>query len=478
MYLFFFCDLFNINDFIDINNLKEVTSPVLFERGGTPNPDGLISNEIFGVSVKSRKETFAYISLNGHFFNPHIYKVFKRLYRNIEKIISGEMYVSIQKDGTIVQDDDNGNTGIKFIYDNWDKIKWERTQGMRNERVDLITKTPKNEIFMEYQIVIPAFYRDITSSNGGGGSTSELNNLYTRLIRMCSLLKSSDMFDFSFNNTNLSIQNTIVEIYNYFENKLTGKNGLLRKYLLGKNTIYGVRSVISSPSFHYSNPDDMFIDFEHTGIPISQCCVLVNPFIIYWLKTFFEREFIDNQYNKPVYDPKTGMVEKYLKLKNPEAHFNHKFIEKAVERFIRDPESRFDKIEIPTEDTSRKYYMGFTGRYYTGTNPDEEDKSTIINRPLTWTDLLYMAAVDATADKHVLITRYPLLDYFGVFINKVRVSSTLQTEPVIVNGRVYKWYPKIDINMSKDKVSTYFNDTIQFSNSYLPGLDGDYKLKL
>ena len=42
-------DLFDMDEFIELNNLKPITSHVLFERGGIPNPNGLISNEIFGI---------------------------------------------------------------------------------------------------------------------------------------------------------------------------------------------------------------------------------------------------------------------------------------------------------------------------------------------------------------------------------------------------------------------------------------------
>ena len=94
-------ELFDVAQFIDLNHLKEITSPILFQRGSVPDPDGLISNEIFGVDVRSRKGTFAYISLNGHFFHPHIYKTFKRFYRNIERIINGDFYYSIDKDGNM-----------------------------------------------------------------------------------------------------------------------------------------------------------------------------------------------------------------------------------------------------------------------------------------------------------------------------------------------------------------------------------------
>jgi hypothetical protein len=72
-----------------------------------------------------------------------------------------------------------------------------------------------------------------------------------------------------------------------------------------------------------------------------------------------------------------------------------------------------------------------------------------------------------------MVTRYPILDNFGIFLARIRVSSTLQTIPMEVNGVVYKWYPLIDLNMSKEAVGNNFVDTTRFSNSYLDGLGGD-----
>jgi len=75
-------DLFNTKEFVDVNNLKPITSAVLFQRGNIPQPNGLISNEIFGITTSSRRNTFAYIDLHGHFFHPHIYKAIKRMFSN------------------------------------------------------------------------------------------------------------------------------------------------------------------------------------------------------------------------------------------------------------------------------------------------------------------------------------------------------------------------------------------------------------
>lgn len=466
-------ELFDVDELVDLNKLQEITSPVLFERGGVPHPKGLVSNEIFGINTKSRKETFAYINLHSHFFNPHVYLVIKRVYRNVEKIISGDQRCIIDKTTGELVCDDNGETGIKFLYDNWEKIKWKRTKGMRNERIELLTKSKKEEIFMDKQLVIPAFYRDVSSSSdGGGGKTIELNNFYTKLIRLSSLLEDESLFDFSFNNANLNVQNIIVDIYNYFKSKLSGKSGLLRKYLMGKNTDHAIRSVISAPTYHTNRPEDTMIDFFHCAVPVSQVCVLCYPFIFRWVKQFFEQEIILNQYNKPIFSKKTEEVE-YLPLDNPESYFDDRYIEKAINRFIKNPESRFERIELPLKDKSRHVYLRMMGRYHDVNNPNSES-SSIFYRDLTWTDILFMASVDVTKDKHMVATRYPILDYFGIFINKVRVSSTIQTTPVEINGVIYKWYPIVDPTLDRETASTMFIDTFSFSNSYLVGLGGDY----
>lgn len=461
-------NLFDMDEFIELNHLKEITSPILFERGGIPNPNGLVSNEIFGINIRSRKETYAYIDLHGHFLHPHIYKIMKRVFRNIDKIINGEDYYSIDKDGHLIKDE-NGETGIDFLYNNWNKIKWDGNGGMSSERTNLIQKSKKNEVWMSKYIVIPAFYRDINTSKGGGGETHPLNNYYQRLIRMANVLNDRDMFSFSFHSTNYNMQNTLVDIYNYLKDRLDKKSGLLRKYLLGKNVDYCVRTVISAPVFNTDDPMDKMVDFRHCAIPLAQACVLCYPFIVQWLKNFFEKELIENQYNKYAYDPSTGDITPLDSIKNPVSFYNDKFIKKAIDKFVSDPSSRFDKIPLNT-DNGRPGYLGFRGKLIN----IKAEESALVNRAMTWTDLLYMAATDITKDKHAMVTRYPILDNFGIFLSRIRISSTIRTVVMDINGQVYKWYPNVDPSMPRSAVGNYFIDTTVFSNSYLNGLDGDY----
>ena len=468
-------DLFNIHDFIDINNCKEVTSPILFQRGGVPDPNGLVSNEIFGVTTASRKNTFAYIDLHGCFFHPHVYKAIKRFFRNIDKIIDGSQYYTINEKGNLVVSDmEHGETGIQFLYDNWEKIKWVKSDenGMRNERIEMIDIHKKDEVFIKYLLVIPVFYRDIVTTSKGDGETGELNKYYASLIRLCSLLDdSASLFNFQFHGTNYEIQDLLVEIYDYFKMKLEKKNGMLRKFLMGKNVDYSARTVITAPLYHANRPTDLVTDFRHCGVPISQICALAYPFVYKWVHDFFEREIIDNKNMKIVYNPVTGETEESYQIINPESHFNEKYIKKMIDTYIKDPESRFNTIEVPTNAPTKKVLV-FTGKVL---NEDSNtETATISNRPMTWTDLLYMACEDVTRDKHCMVTRYPITDEFGIFLARIRVLSTTKTIPVSYNGRVYKWYPYIDFSVSPENMASKFIDSIEFSNSYLKGMGGDY----
>lgn len=464
-------DIFDIKEFIDVNHLEEITNPVPMEKDGTPHRDGILSNEIFGITTKSRKETFAYIKLYGHYFHPHVYKAIKRMFKNIDTIISGEKYYRINEEGKLVVDEENGDTGIEFLYDNWEKIDWSKgsDSAMRNEREYLLSSNKKDVIFMEYQLVCPVFYRDVRTKQSGGDIEDDINKMYCNLIRLTNTIKDQYLFSFQFNNTNMSIQNTIVQIYDYFKNRLSGKTGLIKRYLLGKSCDYCTRTVITAETYGgEERPSDRPISFEYSSVPIAQALALCYPFVVKYVSDFFQRELVDNQHNKIVYDPSNDSVVESIELKDPGAFFSDRYIEKMINTFIKDPESRFTKIKVPTKDGSLKY-LAFTGRMYNRDNTAE--LSSIMNRPMCWTDLLYMACVDSVQGKHCLITRYPVLNEYGTFVTKINVSSTLETMPVLINDRVYKFYPVIDYSVPEELVGTKFIDSVRFSNSYLTGID-------
>ena len=129
--------LLDSEKFVKVNGLKEVSNPIMFDSGNVPTKDGLFSTEIFGTSSRDRKETFAYIDLYKKFINPKIYLSLIRLNRNFESVIYGTKKFII-KNG-ILTPDENGDTGIDWLYKVWDDIKFEKNESnQRNERIDLL----------------------------------------------------------------------------------------------------------------------------------------------------------------------------------------------------------------------------------------------------------------------------------------------------------------------------------------------------
>ena len=465
-----YTDIYNIEKFIKVNNIQQVTNPILLEKDNFPTADGLLSFDIFGRNQNDRKEIYGYIDLRGYFINPLVYRTLKKVDRKIEKLISGNGYYILDANNMLKEvDEGEGYNGIDYFYKIYDKLEFKKSDSRIRKDILLFLKgLKKNEVFTRYWIVSPPFYRDVNLQNTSSISYDQLNNLYSKLIRLTqSLTDDTSGFDFVSTSTKFRIQSVILEIYDYFiDNNIKGKNGFIRQSVLGKSIDYGARVVISAPRFNnYDRPEDSLVEFDKAGVPLHITAGIFLPFVIHYLKNFFVNEFISKE-NYPIMDSDGNI--KYVTLDNPEYHFNEKFIETNVEKFIQSGAVRYNRIEIPLKDTKRKYYMTFKGRYYKK-NVIETD---IIKRPATWTDLIYIACVNITRDKHIVVTRYPVSDHFSTFPNKIEVLSTHKTIPVQISGVVYPHYPVININT--DSPDKDFINTLQISNVLLNGLGGDY----
>jgi len=239
-------DLIPIKKFIQVNSLQEITEIIIFEKGSIPTSGGLLSTNIFGVSVNERRETYAYIKLNGHFLHPFVYKLLKRMNRNFQSIVYGSKNFIIDKNGQLVEAEESGETGLEFLYKNWEKINFEKNaSSIRSERIDLLRSYDKDTLFTEYWIVVPAFYRDVNLQSATQGKIShhEINDKYAKLLRFATVLRNSNNFDFVLNGTRAKVQEVLVEIYDLLKGRIEKKNGLIRKNLMGKSVDFGSRSV-------------------------------------------------------------------------------------------------------------------------------------------------------------------------------------------------------------------------------------------
>jgi DNA-directed RNA polymerase beta' subunit len=403
----------------------------------------------------------------------------KRLNRNFESIVYGSKKFSIDKHGVIVQDD-NGGTGLKWLYDNWEKIKFPRNDSSaRNHRVDMLVNNKKDVLFLNKWVVIPAFYRDVNlHSADGNPKVPEINDLYSKIIRNTNMLAESNDTDFIISSITGQTQDLLVDVYNLIKAKIEKKNGYIHKFLMGKSIDYCSRVLITATPYTANSPSDQHMDFYHTGVPLSHVCAEFTPFILFWLKRWFKRN-IENHKNSISIINSSG-EEVTIKLDNPEAYYNEDRLESRLSQFIKTPATRFDPVELPvSKDEMQRVGMKtaasarFVGYKASRDSTMEQPENKIV-RSLTWTDLLYMAAVDVTADKHVILTRYPYLDYNGSYISKIFIISTRDTQPMLINGQLYETYPVINTKLPKEDMDSVFRDTVNIAPMYLKVMDADH----
>ena len=410
-------DLIDPDKLVKVNDLQEITNPVFFVRNSVPTSDGLLSNEIFGITKYDRANTFAYIDLGEYFINPLIYKMWCKIDSNIKACVHGTNNFIINDKGELVQDPD-GENGIGFIRKNIDKFKLKRTNSrQRDMRVQFIEKymgTP--EMFIRKYIVCPAYYRDVNTENGHV-AIGAINELYRNLLIFTKALKESSEYGLNLNAaTRGRIQETLVQIYDWFgsgttingdktTNVIPGKTGILRRAVMSKTTDYGSRLVLSAPELKVEHLDDIEADLDYSVLPLASALVNFLPFIIYNVRRIFENEFSGDAVIPYIEKGKTI----YLHPKDYQEEFSDERIKKEIDRFCTGFSNRFIPITVPTIE-GKVIKLRFKGY-----NMSEEEfaksdieKLPIMERDLTWCDIFYQAAVEATSDKHILITRYPI----------------------------------------------------------------------
>ncbi|MGN1394244.1 MAG: hypothetical protein ACI4V7_09515 [Succinivibrionaceae bacterium] len=494
-------ELLDIEKFIKVNNCKEVSDPVFF-NGPTPTPQGLLSNEIFGITKAERSGIYAYIDLGGTFLHPLVYKALCQLNSKIVDIVHGTDTFKITENGELVKDPD-GDTGIDWLKKNFDKINFNTSNTKsRQLRLKFIAQNRKIMWITRY-VVIPAYYRDVDTKQASIG-VGEINKLYSSLILAAKSLKETASYGLTLSDaTKGRIQTILQQIYDWFgagttingqetSSNLPGKTGLIKKGVMYKTVDYSVRLVLSCPELKAENIEDIMVDMNHAAEPLAAAITNFKPYIVFWLRRYFENQFAGKM-EFPVMIKDTKEVVQ-VPLEDYQITFSDIEINKQIERFVHGYSNRFIPIPLPIDKTQMTYilknkklgpldpdklYMTFKGyqvdaEQYASDGNKDYSSYPIIERPLTWCDLFYRAACDMTEDKMVLITRFPIDSYLNQYPSKIRIKSTNKTEPIVINGKLYKWYPKIRKEDILSNTSPVFSDTMSISNGLITAMGADY----
>lgn len=450
--------MLQVDDFVKINKLQEITDPIYLEHK-KPTPNGLFSYEIFGISQYDRSTIWAYIDLGARFLHPLAAINFKKYGSIFENIIYGLKNYRFEN-GKFIEDADNGDTGIDFLYECYDNIDWRQTESISStERINFL-KQGKDKIFITKFPVCPPFYRDINDNSNIG--IPIINDLYKKVISQSLALKRNGNFSFFGNLTKANIQKTLIEIFNHYVSQLKGKNGIMRRYVMGHNIDYGVWLVLSSPKIDGERYTDMQVDFDHFGYPLHAVLSMLKPFVFHGVKEFFENEFLRSG-DYIITDPNTGKEFK-TKFTKPELDFSDEYINKKIEQFIKGHSTRFETIYLPHIDgDDTRYPMMLHGRFGASEN--------ITQRPMTWTDVFFIVATDVAKNKRAVMSRYPIEHFYSVCYPKIRVMSTLETIEADIDGVHYSHYPVV--YPDKDSSNSFVN-TLSPANVYLAAMGADF----
>lgn len=465
---------------VKTNDLKQVTNPVFFNKFGQPTSDGFLSNEIFGITKNDRAETYAYIDLVEDFISPSFYKAWNRVDNKIRACVHQTDTFVIGPDGKLIPDP-KGENGVKFLKANFSKFKWKENESFaHNSDIKYLKSFKPDVIFINRFPVIPAYYRDVQTTNGNRVDVGILNKLYNALLLATKALRDSTDYGLTLGGAIRGrVQESMLEIYQWFgdEPQIGKKFGIMRRASMAKTTDYSTRLVMTAPKLNVETLDDLNVDADHGAIPLASLAVNFYPFVLFHMRRFFEYEFLGRMTYYDVLQEKEFPLDNYL------LHFSDDELKHQIDRFVKGYSNRFIKIQVPVKESKIPVYMVFKGSKIT--NEDANDiikgrksmdaiSSTEIRRYMTWCDVIYQAVAKATENRMVLFTRYPIDSYFNQVPLMINISSTLKTESVILNGVIYKNYPLIRNELIGTDTSNMFIDTMNIFNPYLKTLSGDY----
>ena len=278
--------------FVKVNELEPVTNPVMFNSINGNTPDGLLSNEIFGITQAERSGIFSYVDLGEEFIQPYYYKIWLKIDRNLRGCIYETQNFKIDSDGYLVADD-NGETGIKFLKKNLDKLKFKKTS--KDELLKaLMDGKKKGLLFTKKMVIIPPYFRDVNTNTDGKVGVGEINRLYVNLLNTVKGLTGSNEYGLSMaGGIRGRVQDIMLEIYNWFtvgESIVGGEHtgsgifkkfGVQRRSVMAKTTDYSARLVLSSAKINENSIEDLMVDMDHSAIPLSACCVIAYRISIY-----------------------------------------------------------------------------------------------------------------------------------------------------------------------------------------------------
>lgn len=466
-----------------VRMMKPTTSLDIFD-GSTqnPHPEGLFSTEIYGrIGEDSRDTHFSYIHLGAQILHPLVFRTLGRLKSLYRDILLGTRFATWddnEKD-FVASNAIQGQTGYAFFMSRYKDLVFKTNRSdSRNQRVELLNKF-RDTALTEYILVLPAGMRDIEVVDGRI-SQDEINDYYRALIQASNVFRgvTGTNEDPVFDNTRKSAQIAFNAIYDYLENMIQGKKGLIQAKWARRSVFNGTRNVLSA----MDTTADILgssraVKAVNTQIGLYQFIKAVLPVTQYQLKSGFLSEvFVDRDSQARLVNPDTLMSEMVdVAVDSLDKWNTAEGLEKVISSFAK-PSIRHKPIKIDG------YYLGliYVDKYHFKLFHDIRDLPEHLSkdnvRPVSLAELIYVSCHQRFKKVYGFITRYPITGAGSIYPSLLYCLTTANATrklPLDENWEVMSAeYEALEFP-SNNPADTW-NDTMSPNLPFLAGLGADF----
>ena len=475
--------LFNIDLILGLKEKKKFIKPVtslhIFEPSSTIfKKDGLFSLDIFGpIGSDTRNKLISYINLNIPIMHPLIFQTYIRLKGFYGDIMSGKAYATFDnriKDFVPSTKEEGGHTGYYYFISNMDNIKFEdRRSESRKYRIKLIERYGKREHMFSEWIVIPAGMRDYTASPDGRPTEDEINSMYRKLLATSNMLLNNNITEeteYLFDPVRYKLQKTVHELYTHIISLLDGKSKFIQNQWVKRAIKDGTRNVITSIKSVVTDLDtENKITQNHTIVGLYQFIKSIRPLAVNKVLTKFSSK-IFNQYSSQasLVNPKTMKYEEYeVDVEKRDEWLSSDGINKIMNKLKLTP-VLISPIKIDDKYLLLIYDDGVNIKVLYNNN-DLIDLDPKYIRPITYSELFYIAIEDVSKDTPAFVTRYPVIEKGSIYPSYMYCKTTLQGRVVnyqdgLIEKKLYE-YPNFNYDWVKSLTPNV---------NRLAGLGGDF----
>lgn len=463
--------------------LKPTLSQDIFE-GSTqiPHPEGLFSIEIYGrMGEESRDTTFSYIPLGATILHPLVFRTLGRLKSLYRDIMLGTKFATWDAEAKdfVASNPIDGRTGYSFFMEHYLELEFKTNRSeARQLRVDLLNKFRK-EALTENILVIPAGMRDIEIREGSRIAQDEINDYYRTLLSTSNIFKgvAGTKEDPIFDTSRKSAQLAFNSIYDYLENMISGKKGLIQAKWARRSVFNGTRNVLSAMDTSCAVlGDDRAVKPTQTQLGYYQLMKAALPVTQFELKNGWLSRVFSGGDTVYLTDPDTWeAVRVDLSTDSIDRWDTMEGLEKVITSFEKQS-NRNKAIKIEGHYLGLIYVDKYRFKIFNDINelPDGFSRDNV--KPLTLAQLLYISVNKRLEKIYGFITRYPVTGAGSIYPSHLYgLTTDNATRKIPLDDYWQPMDPEHSVlEFPSDDPADKWNDTMIPHLIMLAGLGADF----